>query len=218
MKKCIQFRLVSIFAITSILSACSSPIGDFGRIDAAKATHLTKIQPIFGHSTETPIYFNPINYSKSETKFRQTAHLLLEYDFGNDKKKPIENDTAVKYFNATGLNAIFKRHQTIALHIAKLHNNLHSFQKLTNQVLQQDSARLNVRTNNNKYMQGVNLRHQENIGLIRRVALHLGKLNNAYIHVLDHGKIVEPNLADGPIRYKLERFSLHVEQLKSSIY
>lgn len=221
MKTCKYFWLVFIFVFTGLLSACTSnPIGDFGRIDASKAEHITKAYKTRVYLSSNKIISSPLNFSKTEKKFRLSAHLLRQTYILSSDAIPMGQLSAINHFIHIDLNKIKDRHQAIIADIGKLHFALHVFQRQANKVLAQDNRRnySNSEIINKEYIKAIHDRHLENQRLISSVVSHLRGLYHAYIYVVDHGNIVEPTLKDTEVRDKLSRFYTHVLELEYSNY
>lgn len=220
-KKCLHIRhyknslLIGMIGSTLALTACSSPVGDFGRIDARNTRQITESHGTLVQLVESSDFLNPLNFSKTEKKFRLTAYLLMQSKLTSPVNEQITQQTAINHFIAIGLSKMQDRHQAISADIGKLHNILHSFQKLGRQVLAQDNMRdyANNPILNRKYLAAIDARHRDNTKLIQKTAQHLSQLHEAYIYVVNHSNIVEPTLNDAKLRNKLARFHAHVNEL-----
>lgn len=223
------FHSIFFFGLSCLLVACSSnPVGDFGRIDIAKADQLTKVSATSDrHNKKNIAYFNPINYSKLEKKFRLIAHYLQQSNFDVfvfdremdmdrlDINGPVNEKAIFNSFNFKGLDDIPQRFQSIARDIDKRSTNLTKFQDLIAEIMQQnaDRGQINNEIINADYIKAISLRHEENIELIKNVRGHMKGLYLAYRYVLNHGKIVEPDIDQNDLRSKLQLFNDQINQL-----
>uniref|UniRef100_A0A2A4Z8R3 Uncharacterized protein n=1 Tax=OCS116 cluster bacterium TaxID=2030921 RepID=A0A2A4Z8R3_9PROT len=224
MKTCKTIGLIFSLAAGTILSACSNPVGDFGRINKSRATHITEVGPLTNKAEKTNAYYNPLDYSKAEKQLRLTAVLLerSNYDIHIADRQfvngvanvtgPIREAALVNNFRAKGVSDMSSRYQSLSGDLKKRRLNLDSFIRLTKTVIRQDVARGRVE-NEIVDIKAIGYRQKENVEVITGVKKHMEALYLAYRYVLNHGKIVEPTVSQFAIRSELELFNKEVEQL-----
>ncbi|NRA86212.1 MAG: hypothetical protein HRU28_02215 [Rhizobiales bacterium] len=232
MKRSICLKLLAIVSSSILLFGCSSSTGDFGRLNTSSLGHITSVQAKI-IDPKTGIYYkNPIQYSKIEQKFRLSAFLLkqIDHDISLIDKlalinkttfpagtTPIDGKSLVNAFNAKGIVDIKDRYQNISVDIQTRQINLIKFHKLALKVIAQDSKR-NILENlatDKKHIIAIDERRAENLAQIRDIVSYMKILTAAYNYVIDHGKIVEPNISQRDIRIKLNQFHNHATNLQS---
>ena len=228
MKKCKSLGLVFSLAASIILSACSNPVGDFGRINKLRATHITEVAPVSIEAERTHAYFNPLDYSTLEKELRLTAVLLVrsnydiniadrQFDGEADIMGPIREHALVRSFRDKGLNDTKDRYQSLAVDLKKRRLDLDSFIRLASKVLKQDIARARIDNEiiNVKIIKALGYRQKQNIEVMESVKEQMEALYLAYRYVLNHGKLVDPSVSQFSIRSELELFNSEIKQLKT---
>lgn len=212
-----------------MLSACSQPIGDFGRINTLNASEITRVQSQIGSKDKNIVYLNPIQYSELEKKFRLTAHLLTtsnyniaitDFEFFDRKANivgPIRNTAILNSFKAKGLLNVTDRLQSVSLDITKRSETLAIFHRLITQIMAQDDERNYIHNSleNLEYTQAIAARHAENIKLIKKVYSHLHGRFHAYNYVIDQSQIVEPYTNMRGLNSKLQDLNAQISRLKN---
>lgn len=232
MKKKIFGRFFFLLACCYILTNCSSPIGDFGRIDASKALHITNVQTKTVDYKNKITYFNPINYSVVEKKFRLTAFFLkqIDYDISLIDKLAITNKTAfpegtnpingkalVNYFNAIGINSIEDRYQKLTHDLSQRSIHLDKFINLSQIVVSEDAARRQIYNQalDEAYVEAIRFRRRENLKTIEEIIFYMNRLYNSYQYVSDQGKIIEPTIITRYLKNKLKNFKQKINKLQT---
>ncbi len=211
-----------------ILSACSSnPIGDFGRIDASKASHLTQNSAKNIEVKNGTDFPNPLIFSKLEKKLRFNAHLLTTSNFNvsiadrplidgkADINGPISENALLNSFKASNYEGILEYNQAISIDLKKRIHSLNIFQKLASEVLNQNSNRHYIQNGNIdfKTKTAISIRQQENLLIVKNVTAQLTALHNAYRYVLNYGAVVEPSLSHTALSAQLYGFKSQINQL-----
>lgn len=217
MKKLNSLWFIFILTFSSLLSACSSPVGDFGRIDTQHTDFLTKTHWMPVALADKSSILNPLNFSEAEQQLRLTAHFLKQNNYNATKLNPIEEIAALRYFDQKGVGSIQIRHETISKHIDEILLVMPDFLNHAHVVLGQNDER-EIRYNKIKtenYIAAIAARRNENLSLIHSVATRLDNLHRAYIFVVNHGNIVEPNLSDAALRSALQKLKTKIHQIQT---
>lgn len=216
-------------SLSILLSACSTnPVGDFGRIDASKANHVTQNSSKNVEVKNGADFSNPLIFSKLEKKFRLTAHLLTSSNFDisiadrplvNGKASldaPISEKALVNSFKANGYEDIKDFHQATSSDLKKRSLSLTKFHSLASQVLSQSQNRQYVNNGliNAKISKAIQVRYQENQQVIRKVIGHLNALHSSYRYVVDYGGVIEPHLSSTSLSARIFTFKNQIIQLE----
>lgn len=229
MKKCTIFRLTIIIYSGAILSACSNPVGDFGRIDTLRSSHLTQVQQQPSPTIKGASYFNPIHYSELEQRLRLKAHLLYtsNYDIAitdrqylngkPDLTGPIRKMALLNSFNNSGLTNTKDRLKSLSKDINKRSRNLAKFHRLAVEVIAQDADRqyINNSVTDIEYIRAMKARRIENRALIKKIHSKLYSRYVAYRHVIDHSQIVEPQMNMSALNAQLQDLKGQIASLKN---
>lgn len=202
-----------------LLSSCASPIGDFGRIDAAQSKHLTQSRAIIVDHSARAIFFDPLNYSKSEQKLRLTDKLLRNSRYNAVFGVAIEKKYMVSYFDDHGIYTVRDRYRSVEIEIDRFNRTLPEYLTLVQEILQQNTKRNNIYNDalDAKLIKAISFRHQENINIISNLVAYIQNYYTAYKYVIDHSKIVEPNISSSNLEFKMAQLYLNLKQLQSAI-
>ncbi len=215
---------IFIISLSSVFTACTSPVGDFGRLNSNQLSQITQPQlQTIGNST----YRNPLEYSQTEKKFRLTAHLLKQIPYKINivdtlkiinkvkfppETAPINGQALLNSFKAAGINNISERYQSLSIDLENRIINMSEFHELAQKTIAEDLKR--KFQNNATYKAAVENRRQQNIAQIRDIVFYMKKLHISYSFVATQGKAVEPNININPIKQSLSSFLSQINRLE----
>ncbi|MCJ8323081.1 MAG: hypothetical protein HRU29_03290 [Rhizobiales bacterium] len=212
------FLLLPGLFVSLLLSSCASPIGDFGRIDVAQTKHLTQSRAIIVDHAARVIFFDPLNYSKAEQKLRLTDRLLRNSRYNALLGVVIGKKYMVSYFDDNGIYSVRDRYRSLELELDRFNRTLPEYQILVQKILQQHIKRNNIFNDavDAKLIKAISFRHQENLDIIHSLASYIQNFYSAYKYVINHSKIVEPDISALDVEFKMAQLSLHLQQLQSA--
>lgn len=216
-KKCKVICLIFLSLTTAILTSCSAPISDFGRLDESRTASITQPRAVIIDFEQRKVFFSPLNHSEDEQRLYLINFLLKKSSYKIINDKPIEGEKLFDYFNDHDIYSTKDRYISVSLEIDKHMSELPEFEMLAIRIMAADHGRSQLSNEiiGTKYRRAIEFRHEENLTLIKDMSDYMRVLYESYDYIKNQGRVVEPHIDSHRLDNKLDNFNRQIKRLES---